>query len=69
MNSVNDNTPPRLMTFGAANATSLSRTMLHQRAQAGQFPTPVALGARWIAFGLNEIEAWIDTSVAARAAA
>ncbi|NTF80543.1 helix-turn-helix transcriptional regulator [Rhizobium rhizogenes] len=53
----------------AAEATSLSRTLLTLMAAAGRFPAPVALGERRIAFVRAEVEAWIDARIAERAAA
>ena len=70
MNATNDNSSPRLMApKEAAIATSLSRTMLHLLAQAGQFPKPVMLGDRRIAYVRREVEAWIEARIAARVAA
>lgn len=52
----------------AAAATSLSRTYLQMMAEAGDFPKPVRLGERRIAYVRAEVEAWIADRIAARAA-
>jgi len=54
----------------AAEATSLSRTLLTLLAEAGKFPRPVDLtGGRRIAYVRAEVEAWIDERIASRVAA
>ncbi|HEY0125307.1 MAG TPA: AlpA family phage regulatory protein [Rhizobium sp.] len=53
----------------AAEATSLSRTLLTLMSDEGRFPKPVLLGERRIAFVRAEVEAWIDGRIAARATA
>lgn len=58
---------PRLMNpKEAAQATSLSRTLLTLMAAEGQFPKPVQLTERRIAFVRAEVEAWIDERIANR---
>lgn len=52
----------------AAFATSLSRPLLTLMAAEGQFPCPVRLGERRIAFVRAEVDAWIDSRIAARPA-
>lgn len=47
----------------------LSKTEIYRRIAAGTFPKQVPLGEHRIAFLESEIEAWIATRVAARAAA
>lgn len=60
---------PRLMSpKDAAIATSLSRPLLSLMAAEGEFPKPVRLGERRIAFVRAEVEAWIDQRIAARPA-
>jgi Predicted transcriptional regulator len=60
---------PRLMSpKDAAIATSLSRPLLSLMAAEGEFPKPVRLGERRIAFVRAEVEAWIDARIAARPA-
>ena len=46
--------------------TSLSRTAINQRRANGQFPKPVPLGDRRIAFVRSEVENWIRERIAAR---
>jgi prophage regulatory protein len=52
----------------AAVETSLSRPCLALMAAEGQFPAPVRLGERRLAYVRAEVEAWIDGKIAARAA-
>lgn len=64
---IDTTTAPRLMApKDAAAATSLSRTLLTLMAAEGQFPQPVQLGERRIAYVRAEVEAWIDQRIAAR---
>lgn len=65
----NDNRPRLMAPKDAAEATSLSRTLLTLMADQGLFPQPVKLGERRIAFVRAEVEAWIDQRIAARAVA
>jgi prophage regulatory protein len=65
----NDNRPRLMAPKEAALATSLSRPLLTLMASEGQFPKPVQLGPRRIAFVRAEVEAWIDAKIARRAAA
>jgi prophage regulatory protein len=70
MHAANDNQPARLMSpKEAATETSLSRPCLTLMSAEGQFPKPVRLGERRIAYVRAEVEAWIDSRIAARAAA
>lgn len=58
---------PRLMASKeAAIATSLSRTLLHLMSAQGQFPAPVKLGERRIAYVRVEVEAWVDERINGR---
>lgn len=52
----------------AATATSLSRPLLSLMAASGAFPKQVALSDRRFAFVRAEVEAWIDSKIAARSA-
>lgn len=62
-----DDDKPRLMTVkDTAVATSLSRTMLVLLTKEGQFPQPVKLGERRIAYVRAEVEAWIDDKISRR---
>ncbi|SCB41860.1 transcriptional regulator, AlpA family [Rhizobium miluonense] len=49
--------------------TSMSKTMIHRLRLDGSFPTAIELGKRRIAFPRREVIAWIQTKIAARAAA
>ena len=71
MKSANDNFPPsRLMTANeAAIATSLSKPLLVLMSREGQFCQTVQLGLRRQAYVRDEVEAWIDSKIAARVAA
>lgn len=69
MNHDNDNLPRLMSPKEAAAATSLSRPLLTLMAAEGQFPKPVRLGERRIAFVRSEVMDWIDERIAARAAA
>jgi prophage regulatory protein len=40
-------------------ATALSRTELYRRIRAGDFPRPVAIGARAVAWRESDVQAWI----------
>lgn len=66
MHADNDNKPRLMAPKDAAAATSLSRTLLALMAAEGQFPQPVQLGERRIAYVRAEVEAWIDQRIAAR---
>lgn len=65
--AANDNQPRLMAPKEAAQATSLSRSLLTLMAAEGQFPHPVKLGERRIAFVRAEVEAWIDERIANRA--
>lgn len=69
MHHDNDNLPRLMSPKEAAAATSLSRPLLSLMAAEGQFPCPVRLGERRIAFVRAEVMAWIDQKIAAREAA
>jgi prophage regulatory protein len=64
--AANDNKPRLMAPKDAAEATSLSRTLLTLMAAEGHFPQPVKLGERRIAFVRAEVEAWIDQRIANR---
>ncbi|MER9150812.1 AlpA family phage regulatory protein [Mesorhizobium opportunistum] len=66
--AANDNLPRLMAPKEAALATSLSRPLLALMSDAGEFPKPVRLGERRIAYVRNEVDAWIDGRIAARAA-
>lgn len=49
--------------------TGRSRSRIYHDIKAGTFPAPVKIGARAIAFPLEEINHWIERRMAAREAA
>lgn len=67
MKAANDNKPRLISPKEAAEATSLSRSLLALMSDEGQFPEPVSLGVRRIAYVRAEVEGWIDGRIAARA--
>ena len=69
MHHDNDNAPRLMAPKEAAAATSLSRTLLTLMSAEGQFPHPVRLGERRIAYVRSEVERWINDRIAARVAA
>lgn len=42
-----------------AELTSLHRTTIYRKVEAGEFPAPVKLGERRIAFKESEVRAWM----------
>ena len=46
--------------------TSLSRTSIHNHRQTGDFPTPVRISEKRIAFLASEIEIWIKQRIVER---
>lgn len=48
--------------------TSLSKTQTYRLIKAGDFPRPVPLGPRRVAFIESEVEEWMGGRLAARAA-
>jgi prophage regulatory protein len=65
----NDNRPRLMAPKEVAAETSLSRTLLTLMAEAGEFPRPVKLGPRRIAYVRAVVEAWVDDRISRRAAA
>jgi prophage regulatory protein len=41
----------------------LGRSAIYQKVKAGEFPAPVSLGARAVAWLSDEVDAWIDSRV------
>lgn len=70
MKAVNDNRPAPIMMAvkEAAEATSLSRSLLVLMSKEGLFPCPVQLGVRRFAYVRAEVESWLADRMAARAA-
>lgn len=69
VNPDNDNKPRLVAPKDAALLTSLSRPLLTLMSASGEFPRPVKLGERRIAYVRAEVEAWIDQRIAGRTAA
>lgn len=46
------------------NATGLSRSTLYARVKLGEFPAPVKLGERSVAWPVESVRAWIAERVA-----
>jgi prophage regulatory protein len=46
-------------------ATGLSRSSIYQFIKDGTFPEQIKLGTRAVAWQLSEIQAWIDSRIAA----
>lgn len=46
----------------------LRRSALYKRIRAGEFPAPVRLGSRSVAWKLSDIARWIDERPSARSA-
>lgn len=68
MDHDNDN-KPRLMSLGeVAETTTMSRFLIAALAKEGHFPKPIPLTVKRIAFVRSEVEAWIDSRIAARTA-
>lgn len=47
------------------HATGLCRSTIYEKIKRGEFPAPVSLGPRAVAWLSDEISAWIDARVAA----
>lgn len=60
---------PQLVSLNeVCKRTSLSRTALNNFRARGEFPEEVQIGLRRIAFVSDEIDAWINARIEARAA-
>ena len=69
MHADNDNKPRLICPKDAAIATSLSRSLIALMSAEGQFPQPVSLGVRRIAYVRSEVEEWIEQRIAGRVSA
>lgn len=69
MKADNDNVPRLMSPREAAASTTMSRVLLTMMAKEGKFPSPVQIGERRQAYVRAEVNAWIDSRIAARAAA
>jgi prophage regulatory protein len=49
--------------------TGLSKTTIYARIAAGTFPEPIPLGEKAVGWIESEIQAWIESRIAARAGA
>lgn len=59
--------PPVLISINdCCELTSLSRTSVNAWRSKGQFPRPVALGEKRVAFVRSEVEAWVQARIAER---
>lgn len=67
--AANDNLPRLMAPKEAATATTMSRVLLSAMAREGKFPSPVKIGEKRLAYVRTEVEAWIDSRIAERAAA
>lgn len=68
MNAETTPTPSRLMSPNEASfATTMSKTLLTKMAKEGQFPAPLLIGVKRIAFVRQEVEGWISERIASRA--
>ena len=47
------------------NATGLSRSTLYARVKIGEFPSPVKLGERSVAWPVEQVRAWIASRIQA----
>ena len=68
MQAANDNKPRLMSPKEAAAATTMSRVLLTLMSKECRFPAPVLVGERRQAYVRAEVEAWIDSKIAARAA-
>lgn len=50
-----------LKLIGVLDATGLSKTGLYARIRAGEFPAPVTLSARSVAWRSDEVEHWVES--------
>ena len=66
-NPVNDLTPELLLTLNAflsekavMKATTLSRTSLHRKRLAGEFPEPEPISEGRMGYRIRDVEAWLQ---------
>ncbi|TCQ79528.1 AlpA family transcriptional regulator [Ochrobactrum sp. BH3] len=69
MSPDNDNKPRLMSLTDVTEATTMSRFLISALAKEGHFPKPIPLTLKRIAFVRSEVEAWIDSRIAARVAA
>ena len=63
---MNENLPRLMQMAEVVRAIGLSCAMINIHRKAGKFPQAVPLGERRIAFVRSEVEAWINSRIAAR---
>lgn len=68
MTDDNDNRPRLISMKETMGDVPFSRTMLMNMANAGEFPKPVKLGPKRLAFVRAEVDEWIAARIAARTA-
>lgn len=68
MDHDNDNKPRLMSLTEVTEATTMSRFLISALAKEGHFPKPIPLTVKRIAFVRSEVEAWIDSRIAARVA-
>jgi len=69
LNQTENTFASRLMSpSDAAAATTMSKTLLRSMAAEGQFPAPLQIGVKRIAYVRAEVESWIDERIASRSA-
>ncbi|MFI3904726.1 helix-turn-helix transcriptional regulator [Ochrobactrum sp. S1502_03] len=68
MSPDNDNRPRLMSLTEVTEATTMSRFLISALAKEDHFPKPIPLTVKRIAFVRSEVEAWIDSRIAARAA-
>lgn len=68
MNHDNDNKPRLMSLTEVTEVTTMSRFLISALAKEGHFPKPIPLTVKRIAFVRSEVEAWIDSRIAARGA-
>lgn len=67
MNNTSNSSQHRLMSIKeACSYTSLSRSGLYDKFTKGEFPTPVSLGEKRIAFVRDEVERWVADRISER---
>jgi prophage regulatory protein len=61
----------RILTFNDLKARGIPycREQIHRKAKAGEFPAPISLSSRRIAWLEAEIDAWIEEKTTQRASA
>lgn len=66
MQSNIDNRPRLMSPKEVSEATTMSRVLLMMMAKEGQFPAPVKIGVKRIAYVRAEVDNWINERIANR---